>query len=118
MIVCLRFIGIHAGAPKAEGVCDWTAGNCDVKRAGLWSAPPCYQANRRTKDKLYIRQTVKKIIGPFEAIYTVDKDLFLIVVCKASGYTTLVFGVFPKGVGGFRELRAACRNHFHLSWYL
>ena len=26
--------------------------------------------------------------------------------------------VLPKGPGGFRELREAGRNHFHLSWYL
>ena len=25
---------------------------------------------------------------------------------------------FPGGPGGFRELREASRNHFHLSWYL
>ena len=25
---------------------------------------------------------------------------------------------FPEGPGGFRELRGAGRNHFHLSWYL
>ena len=25
---------------------------------------------------------------------------------------------FPGGPGGFRELREAGRNHFHLSWYL
>ena len=25
---------------------------------------------------------------------------------------------FPGGPGGFRELREAYRNHFHLSWYL
>ena len=25
---------------------------------------------------------------------------------------------FPGGPGGFRELREADRNHFHLSWYL
>ena len=28
------------------------------------------------------------------------------------------FSVFPRGPGGFRELREACRNHFELSWYL
>ena len=25
---------------------------------------------------------------------------------------------FPRGPGGFRELRGAGRNHFHLCWYL
>ena len=30
----------------------------------------------------------------------------------------LRFLAFPQGPGGFRELREACRNHFHLSWYL
>ena len=25
---------------------------------------------------------------------------------------------FPRGPGGFRELWEACRNHFHLSWYI
>ena len=28
------------------------------------------------------------------------------------------FLAFPEGPGGFRELREADRNHFHLSWYL
>ena len=27
------------------------------------------------------------------------------------------FLAFPGGPGGFRELREAGRNHFHLSWY-
>ena len=30
----------------------------------------------------------------------------------------LRFGAFSEGPGGFRELREAGRNHFHLSWYL
>ena len=30
----------------------------------------------------------------------------------------LRFLAFPEGPGGFRELRKAGRNHFHLSWYL
>ena len=30
----------------------------------------------------------------------------------------LRFLAFPEGPGGFRELREAYRNHFHLSWYL
>ena len=30
----------------------------------------------------------------------------------------LRFLAFPGGPGGFRELREASRNHFHLSWYL
>ena len=29
-----------------------------------------------------------------------------------------MFMVFLEGPGGFRELREAYRNHFHLSWYL
>ena len=28
------------------------------------------------------------------------------------------FLAFPRGPGGFRELREAYRKHFHLSWYL
>ena len=28
------------------------------------------------------------------------------------------FLAFPGGPGGFRELREAGRNHFHVSWYL
>ena len=28
------------------------------------------------------------------------------------------FVAFPRGPGGFRKLREACRNHFHLSRYL
>ena len=30
----------------------------------------------------------------------------------------LTFLAFPGGPGGFREVREAGRNHFHLSWYL
>ena len=30
----------------------------------------------------------------------------------------LRFLAFPEGPGGFREVREADRNHFHLSWYL
>ena len=30
----------------------------------------------------------------------------------------LRFVAFPEGTGGFRELRGAGRNHFHLSWCL
>ena len=30
----------------------------------------------------------------------------------------LRFFTFSRGPGGFRELREAGRNHFHLSWYL
>ena len=29
-----------------------------------------------------------------------------------------MFGAFPRGPAGFRELREVSRNHFHLSWYL
>ena len=28
------------------------------------------------------------------------------------------FLAFPRDPGGFREVREACRNHFHLPWYL
>ena len=28
------------------------------------------------------------------------------------------FLAFSPGAGGFKELRGASRNHFHLSWYL
>ena len=30
----------------------------------------------------------------------------------------LRFFHFSEGPGGFREVREASRNHFHLSWYL
>ena len=30
----------------------------------------------------------------------------------------LRFLAFSQGPGGFREVREAGRNHFHLSWYL
>ena len=30
----------------------------------------------------------------------------------------LRFLAFPQGPGGFREVREAHRNHFHLSWYI
>ena len=58
------------------------------------------------------------LIGKHRKIY--EFICFLIFsefVCKNLGSKTQVFG-FSQGPGGFRELREAGRNHFHLSWYL
>ena len=44
-------------------------------------------------------------------------DFFLIYSLKF-GDLKLWLLAFPQGPGGFREVREAGRNHFHLSWYL
>ena len=46
-----------------------------------------------------------------------NKDFFQIFFVKFR-VLKLRFLAFPEGPGGFRELREAHRNHFHLSWYL
>ena len=48
-----------------------------------------------------------------EVLFTKFLDLSL-----KSRVLKLRFLAFPKGPGGFREVREAGRNHFHLSWYL
>ena len=52
-----------------------------------------------------------------KGIYRANKDFFLIFSVKCRGLK-LRFLVFPRNPGGFKELREADRNHFHLSWYL
>ena len=49
--------------------------------------------------------------------YRANKDFSpkLYVTCRV---LKLRFLVFSEGPGGFREVREAGRNHFHLSWYL
>ena len=46
-----------------------------------------------------------------------NKDFFLICSVKIRGLKRR-FLAFTQGPGGFREVREASRNHFHLSWYL
>ena len=43
---------------------------------------------------------------------------FVLIVCVKIMVMKHWFLAFPRGPGGFRELREAGRNHFHLSWYL
>ena len=57
------------------------------------------------------------LIGPFEGVYTDNKDLFRIFLHELLGSIQRVFG-FSLGPGGFTEVREASRNPFHLSWYL
>ena len=45
------------------------------------------------------------------------EDVFAILYEK-NRVLKLMCLAFPGGPGGFRELREAGRNHFHLSWYL
>ena len=54
---------------------------------------------------------------PPKGVNKANKDLFPkgSVKCKV---LKLRFVAFPRGPGGFRELREAYRNHFLLSWYL
>ena len=55
--------------------------------------------------------------GPQKRVNKANKDLFPNVSEKNRGLK-LRFLAFPGGPGGFRELREAGRNHFHLSWYV
>ena len=52
-----------------------------------------------------------------KGINRVNKEIFLIFDIR---FRVLKhrFLAFSRGPGGFRELREAGRNHFHLSWYL
>ena len=50
-------------------------------------------------------------------IYKEYKDFPLICSVKCR-VLKLRFFAFPRGPGGFRELREAGRNHFRISWYL
>ena len=54
---------------------------------------------------------------PPKAIYKDNHKLFLIFSVKCRILKRRFFA-FPRGPGGFREVRGAGRNHFHLSWYL
>ena len=46
------------------------------------------------------------------------KDVFFIAGLNIRFFIYKYVLAFPRGPGGFRKLREACRNHFHLSWYL
>ena len=50
-----------------------------------------------------INNEIKRIVSAFYITNRVQKLRFL---------------VFSRGPGGFRQLREAGRNNFHLSWYL
>ena len=53
---------------------------------------------------------------PFKRINMVNEELFLLssIIIRVLKHCLAV----SRGPGGFRELREACMNHFHLSWYL
>ena len=63
------------------------------------------------------RKSFPPLIGPPKGINKEYKGFFIIfsLTCRD---LKLRFLAFPGGPGGFRELREADRNHFHLSWYL
>ena len=50
-------------------------------------------------------------------MYSGNKD-FSPIFSGKSPVLKLTFLAFPGGPGGFRKVREAGRNHFHLSWYL
>ena len=52
-----------------------------------------------------------------KAINKEYKDLFPNLSVNVQALK-LRFLAFTEGPGGFREVRGAGRNHFHLSWYL
>ena len=56
-------------------------------------------------------------IGPKKGINKANKD-FSPICSPTILVLKLDFLAFPQGPGGFREVREAGRNHFHLSWYL
>ena len=53
--------------------------------------------------------------GPKKGVNKANKDFFANFSVKFR-VLKLRFLAFYQGPGGFRELREAGRNHFHLSW--
>jgi len=67
-----------------------------------------------------IRWTVKTnspLIGPPKGI-NMDKNVVFVIFSVKNRVLYKRFLAFYGGPGGFRELREACRKHFHGSWYL
>ena len=62
-------------------------------------------------------KTTPPIIGPKKGINKEHNHVFLIFSIKCRVLYNR-FLAFSWGNGGFRELREAGTNHFHLSWYL
>ena len=54
-------------------------------------------------------------MGPFKGIDKDSKDLSLFVPFSKNQVMKHSVWAFTRG---FRKVREACRNHFHLSWYL
>ena len=63
------------------------------------------------------RKNPRPVIGSFKGINKDNKDFFPNFYIKFR-ILKLRLLAFSRGPGGFRELREAGRNHFHLSWYL
>ena len=57
-------------------------------------------------------------IGPPKKGVIRNIKIFLPMFSENVRVLKLRFFVFLGGPGGFREVREAGRNHFHLSWYL
>ena len=55
--------------------------------------------------------------SPKKEVNKVNKERFPNLSLKNRGLK-LRFLAFTQGPGGFREVREAVRNHFHLSWYI
>ena len=64
-----------------------------------------------------VNKKVPPLIGPKKGMNKEYKGFFLIF-SQNSKVQKLRFLVLSEGPGGFREVRGAYRNHFHLSWYL
>ena len=56
--------------------------------------------------------------GPPNKGINKDSNYCFSILCGIVRVEKLRFLAFPQGPGGFREVRGAGRNHFHLSWYL
>ena len=58
------------------------------------------------------------LIGSFKRMSQADLFLFSCFFLHTIRLQNIVVFALSRGPGGVRELREACWNHFHLSWYL
>ena len=89
-----------------------------------WLPPELRSIHSVAVHKLAIRRQPGRSIrsispggSPQKGVKKEYKEIFLNFSLKFR-VLKLRFLAFSEGPGGFRELREAGRNHFHLSWYL
>ena len=83
----------------------------------LWFIWGVFSGLTQTVHLIHSRGPPRTPTGPVKGLYRVDEDISLIVHIKCLDIKYCFWAILQRG-GGFRELREACRNHFHLSWYL